>query len=83
MTLLWTIASLEQVFSGYQQTGTPLREIRRKGVTMLVREINDTPGMGEIERIISPNPRDYLRIDFQPGTVIGLYGEAQDGPQSV
>jgi len=83
VTLLWTIASLDQVFSGYQQTGTPLREIRRQGVTMLVREKSGAPGMGEIERIISPNPNDYLRPDLQPGTVIGLIGEAENAPQPL
>lgn len=70
MSLLWSIVPAEKVFEGAQVVEGPLREISRDGITMLVRE--GELGTGRIERIISPNPQDYLKPQWQPGTVVRL-----------
>lgn len=71
MSLLWTIVPMEKVFADMSQAADPpLREISREGITMLVRAGNE--GTGTIERIISPNPQDYLKPQWQPGAVVQL-----------
>ena len=70
MTLLWTIVPMDKVFEEASKMESPLREISRQGITMMVREGEE--GTGIIERIISPNPQDYLRPEWQPGSVVGL-----------
>lgn len=72
MSMLWTIVPIEKVFADLQKVDQPLREVSRDGITMLVREGNQ--GMGTIERIISPNPQDYLKPQWQPGVVVELSG---------
>lgn len=43
-------------------------EIKRGGVSLMVRP--HLPGQYKINRIISTNPYDYLRPDWQPGAIV-------------
>lgn len=70
MSLLWTDVPLEWVFDGMYANTPQLKEITRDGITMLVAPQEN--GMGRIERIVSPNPRHYLRKDLSPGTMVPL-----------
>lgn len=45
-------------------------EIKQSGVTLLVQP--HLPGQYKINRIISTNPSDYLKPDWQPGSIINL-----------
>jgi hypothetical protein len=45
-------------------------EIKRGSVSLMVRP--HLPGQYKINRIISTNPHDYLRPDWQPGTIMNL-----------
>ncbi|MBX5436336.1 MAG: YlzJ-like family protein [Alicyclobacillaceae bacterium] len=73
MSVLWTIAPVEHVFSGLtsHSGSAQWQEIQVEGVTMLVSPAGR--GMGRIERLISPNPQDYLRPEWQPGQLVPLY----------
>ncbi|MCL6547903.1 MAG: YlzJ-like family protein [Alicyclobacillus sp.] len=72
MSVLWTIAPVDLVFAGVlENAGASWQEVRMGEVTMLVSPAGD--GMGRVERLISPNPQDYLRPEWQPGQFVPLY----------
>ncbi|KUO96994.1 YlzJ-like family protein [Ferroacidibacillus organovorans] len=68
--ILWSIVSAEEVYEGFgaAQHVKPLTSISHKGVTMLVEPLG--PGSAKIHRLISPNAADYLKAEWQPGSVI-------------
>ena len=70
MTLLWSIVPTELVFANFSEPLPTWVEVQQEGVTMLVTL--GTNGMAKVERLISPNPQDYLRPEWQPGTLIHL-----------
>ncbi|ADL13074.1 YlzJ-like family protein [Acetohalobium arabaticum] len=45
-----------------------LVELEVDGVTMLINQTE--VDKGEIVKVISSNPQDYLNADYQPGTMI-------------
>jgi hypothetical protein len=69
---MWTIVPAELVLDGYERHAPVLQEVRRSGITMLVTPLEG--GMGRVERLISPNPQDYLRPEWQPGAIVPLHG---------
>ncbi|RIV29338.1 hypothetical protein D2Q93_00365 [Alicyclobacillaceae bacterium I2511] len=71
MSLLWSIVPTELVYTNFYEQPPTLVEVQRGGVTMLVSP--EQNGMAKMERLISPNPQDYLRKEWQPGTLIHLY----------
>lgn len=66
MTLFWSIRPFEQVMEGVEEVAQ-FEEMTVRGITMLVSPLGDNV---RVERIISPNPRDYLNTSLQPGTVV-------------
>ena len=68
--LMWTIAQLDRVLEGSDQYPSQWREVELGGVTMVVSPGEN--GMGRVERLISPNPQDYLRPEWQPGAMVSL-----------
>ena len=48
------------------------RDIQYAGETVQVQDLGN--GKAKIHRIISTNPRSYLRKNIQPGKVISLHG---------
>ncbi|MDQ0189285.1 YlzJ-like family protein [Alicyclobacillus cycloheptanicus] len=70
MSILWSVLAPEEIWAGYGEVRTPPQEIQYGGVTMLVTPLGD--GTGRVERLISPNPADYLRRGYQPGTRIQM-----------
>lgn len=70
MSVIWSIMPIEQVWSGGGQL-QECRQISWQGVDMLVTPVAD--GMGRIERLLSPNPQDYLRTELQPGALVPLH----------
>jgi hypothetical protein len=66
MTLFWSVRPFEQVMAASQES-LQLEEIRLQDVTVLVSNFGENV---RIERLISPNPNDYLNTSWQPGTVV-------------
>lgn len=70
--LYYTIIPGEDLFSeGDAETPEPaLLEVKYNGLTMLVTPTGH--GRGQIHRLISSDPMDYLNPDLQPGNEIFL-----------
>lgn len=70
--LYYTIIPSEDLFSeeDTDKAEPTLLEISHNGLTMLVRPTGH--GRGQIQRLISSNPVDYLNPDFQPGNEISF-----------
>ena len=69
--LLWTIVPLEQIFNNVPDTAQLVNlfeDIEFRGVKLEVQEIS--PSEKRIVRIISSNPKDFLRPEIQPGMVL-------------
>jgi hypothetical protein len=67
MSTLWTIVPPEWVF-GEPGRSPETEEIEVGGARMVVTPLGR--GQARVERLISPNPQDYLRPDWQPGSVV-------------
>lgn len=46
-------------------------EIKREGISLMVQHLS--PGQAKITRIISTNPNDYLRPEWQPGSMMTIF----------
>lgn len=67
--ILYTPMQLELVLEGFDKTQYPdYEKIEYDGVSMLV----ERTGRGErkVVKLLSTNPRDYLRPDLFPGSVL-------------
>ncbi|WP_021167650.1 hypothetical protein SOV_19070 [Sporomusa ovata DSM 2662] len=64
--VLWTIMPMEILLS--QEYQPNYEEIEYAGTKMLVEKTADNEY--RIVRILSTDPRDYLRNDIQPGAVL-------------
>jgi hypothetical protein len=69
--LLWSVVPEEYVWEGYEKMECKWREAEVDGVKMIV-EPCDPPGYGRIVRLLSPDPRVYLKPDMQPGQLVCL-----------
>lgn len=69
MTILWSVIPLEVLYaSTCDASAVETQEIQMGQARMV---ISSAPfGMAKVERLISPNPRDYLRPEWQPGALI-------------
>lgn len=68
--LYYTIIPIEDLF-GEEDAVKPeetLLEVKRSGLTMLVTPLGH--GKGQIQRLISSNPDDYMNPALQPGSEI-------------
>lgn len=65
--ILWTIMPPEMVLDGFDAFSA-VEEIQLDGKTVLVEKYS--PNQARIVRLISSSPDDYLRPEFQPGTIL-------------
>jgi hypothetical protein len=76
--MFYTIIPMEFIFGEDEsQEEKPERntdedeiEIKRGSVSLMVRP--HLPGQYIVSRIVSTNPRDYLKPDWQPGSIVNL-----------
>jgi hypothetical protein len=73
--MLYTIIPLEYIFEEEdpEESEPPKHkneeiEIKKDGVSLLVQSL--VSGEYQIKRIISTNPHDYLRQEWQPGVTV-------------
>lgn len=67
--ILYTPSHLELVVEGMDEMKAPqTRVVEIGGVPLVLEDIR--PGEGKIVRLLSTDPKDYLRTDLYPGTVI-------------
>jgi hypothetical protein len=73
--MFYTIVPLEYIFEEEESEDTKLTkkenediEIKREGVSLMVQ--SSSSGEYQIKRIISTNPNDYLRPEWQPGVIL-------------
>lgn len=66
--ILWTILPLEMVFAEANSQPPTFDEIEYAGRTVMVEKIG-ADNM-KVVRVITTDPQDYLRPEFQPGTVL-------------
>ncbi|GAA4701240.1 YlzJ-like family protein [Brevibacillus fulvus] len=70
--IFYSIMPQEIVFANFDQMNNrELREISMGAVTMLVEPTG--PFEGQIVRLISPNPQDYLNPQLSPGQKISFH----------
>ena len=64
--IIYTPLPLEWVLSGYESFKPEYRELDYQGGKLIVEMIS--PDQGQIVRLISSRPADYLAAENQPGT---------------
>ncbi len=66
LSILYTPMPMELVLEGMFKENPPYRELEAGNVKLLVEPL----GLDNcrVVRLISTNPMDYLRSEFQPGT---------------
>jgi len=69
--LLWSVVDASVVFDTGEVPSTQ-REVAVAGVRMLVTPQEN--GMARVDRLISPNALDYLKPEWQPGSLVALSG---------
>lgn len=73
MSVLYTPLAPEVVLAGMDQEIVPYQELSVGGVKMLVEQAG--PNQCRVVRLLSTNPQDYLRAEFQPGTMMNFVPE--------
>jgi len=67
--ILWTPMQLELVFEGLEKmSDTGYRHVCHRGVHMLVEKNSD--GGARVARLLSTDPRDYLKAEYVPGNML-------------
>jgi hypothetical protein len=73
--MFYTIVPIEYIFEEEEPDEEETKkkndedlEIRREGVSLMVQSL--ASGQYKINRIISTNPNDYLKTEWQPGTIM-------------
>lgn len=71
MSVIWSPIPTNVLF---EEGGDPpeVREVQLGDVTLVCSVMEN--GMGRVERLISPRATDYLNVQWQPGTVVPLWG---------
>jgi len=67
--ILYTPLPLEQVLEGWNRVAAGI-EVEAGGARLLVEPYG--PGLARVLRLVSTDPRDYLRPEFSPGAVLRL-----------
>ena len=70
MSLLWSIVPTDSIFATETKDISLLRSVPAAEATMILSDVGG--GMGKIERLLSTNPNDYLRPEWQPGCLVRL-----------
>ncbi len=75
MSIMYTPMPIELILEGMEKERPPYQELEVGGAKLLVEQL----GMHNyrVVRLISTDPMDYLKSEFQPGT------ELQFEPQSA
>lgn len=73
MSVLYTPLAPEVVLAGMDGETSPYQELEVGGVKMLVEQAG--PNQCRVVRLLSTNPRDFLRAEFQPGMMVNLVPE--------
>jgi hypothetical protein len=68
--LYWTPLELEQVFEGWDNLNLQLTQVSYEGVIMEVKPLGN--GTGQIVRLLSTEPMDYLNSTYAPGNIINI-----------
>ncbi|NLY31035.1 MAG: hypothetical protein GX047_10465 [Firmicutes bacterium] len=68
--MMWTIIPPEVVWEGVEERPKDLMELSWQGVQVLVEPMQF--GQGRIVKILSTDPRDFLRPELAPGSVVDL-----------
>lgn len=68
--ILWTAMPLEVVLAGLEPALPTALEMAVEGRLVQVLPAGD--GTGTLQRLLSPNPADYLDPRWQPGRVVPL-----------
>ncbi|MBU7005557.1 YlzJ-like family protein [Phosphitispora fastidiosa] len=76
MTLIYTPLPIEMVLEGIDRTGPQYQELEVQGVKLQVEQC----GLDRcrIVRLISTNPMDYLKNEYQPGTELRFVPQFAD-----
>lgn len=74
--MLYTILPLEAIFDPETETSSSESaatevEIKQGSVSLLAQPLPG--GQYKINRIISTDPQDYLRPEWQPGSIMSLF----------
>ncbi|MBM7623451.1 YlzJ-like family protein [Sporohalobacter salinus] len=64
----YSIFPIEEIFYEEEEEEGELLELEVDGMTMLIKQTEID--QGEIVKIISSNPQDYINVDYQPGTMV-------------
>ncbi|WP_418790158.1 YlzJ-like family protein [Phosphitispora sp. TUW77] len=76
MTVLYTPMPIELVLEGIDRVGSKHQEMEFQGVKLQVEQYD--VDKCRIVRLISTNPMDYLKNEFQPGTEIRFVPQFTD-----
>lgn len=71
--MLYTIVPLEIIFADEEPSIESIAdhqevELNQEGIRLMVQQ--SVSGQYKISRLISTNPQDYLRAEWQPGSII-------------
>lgn len=68
--ILYTPLPVEDVLQGFEKEAPELTEMSMGDVRVLVQRTGINEGI--VHRIISTEPKDYMRPELQPGSVISF-----------
>ena len=70
--LHWTVLNEFDVWMNPEdQSKAPkYKELERDGATLVVQPLEN--GKGRLERLISPRASDYLKPEWQPGSIVSM-----------
>ncbi len=69
--IYYSIVPLEIVYAEESsENESQVQEVEIEGVKMVIRMLSSTEA--QVERLLSPNPQDYLNPRFYPGSRIRL-----------
>lgn len=69
MSLIWSVIPTDLIFDGARNDD--MQTAAWYSVGGVVMSLADAgQGMAKIERIVSSNPADYMRMEWQPGQLI-------------
>lgn len=71
--IIYTIAPIEEVLKGFgEESVREVLKVEIGGIPVLVERTSSTSG--QILRILSSDPQDFLNPTLQPGTLVHLDG---------
>mgnify|MGYP001346298833 FL=1 len=68
--LIYTIAPIEEVLKGLEDTERELIEVEINGIPIQIEMTS--PTSGQIVRVFSSDPQDFLDPNLQPGITVPL-----------